>query len=83
MLNETEKYNIVEAYYNYAKIITYGDTYKLSSDSRTIIFHLEGMRITFTVGGKRLKTKNLMPYFLFKKPKRIVSCRALLMERMN
>ena len=49
------KHSIIGAYYNYAKVITHGDTYRFSSDSRTIIYHLEGKgnRIAFTVEGKR------------------------------
>jgi hypothetical protein len=99
MLTETKEHSIIEAYYNYAKIITHGDTYKFSSDSRTIIFHLEGNRIAFTVGGKRqrmwkdnpnirisnrlIEKLSLMPYFLSQKPKSIVISRALLMEKIN
>jgi hypothetical protein len=99
MFTETKEHSIIEAYYNYAKIIRHGDTYKFSSDSRTIIFHLEGHRIAFTVGGKRqrmwkdnpntriskrlIEKLSLMPYFLSQKPKSIVRSRALLMEKIN
>tara|TARA_R110000772_G_scaffold96962_2_gene195989 strand:- start:330 stop:629 length:300 start_codon:yes stop_codon:yes gene_type:complete len=99
MFTETKEHSIIEAYYNYAKIINYGDTYKFSSDSRTITFHLEGRRIAFTVGGKRhrmwkdnpniriskkmIEKLSLMPYFLSQKPKSIVISRALLMEKIN
>jgi len=93
------KHSIIEAYYNYAKVITYGDTYKFSSCSNTIIYHLEGNRVEFTVEGKRHRmwkeTSNIrigkrlieklsdMPYFLSKKPKSIARSRALLMEKIN
>ena len=52
---ESDRHSIIEAYYNYVGVITHGDTYKFSPDSRTIIYHLEGKgkRIAFTVGGKR------------------------------
>lgn len=55
MFTEIKSHSIIEAYYNYVGVITHGDTYKFSSDSRTIIYHLEGKsnRIAFTVGGKR------------------------------
>lgn len=55
MLTEIKSHSIIEAYYNYVDIITHGDTYKFSPDSRTIIYHLEGKgkRIAFTVEGKR------------------------------
>ena len=55
MFTETKAHSIIEAYYNYVGVITHGDTYKFSSDSRTIIYHLEGKgnRIAFTVEGKR------------------------------
>ena len=93
------KHSIIEAYYNYAKTIEHGDTYKFSSYSRTIIFHMEGHRIAFTVGGKRYRmwkeSPNIrigrrviqklsdMPYFLSQKPKSMVRSRALLMEKIN
>lgn len=53
MFTEIKSHSIIEAYYNYAKVITHGDTYKFSSCSNTIIYHLEGNRIAFTVEGKR------------------------------
>lgn len=99
MFTETKSHSIIEAYYNYAKVITHGDTYKFSSCSNTIIYHLEGNRIEFTVEGKRhrmwkettnirigrglIKQLGLMPYFPSQKPKSIVRSRALLMEKIN
>ena len=93
------KHSIIGAYYNYAKVITHGDTYRFSSDSRTIIYHLEGNRIAFTIEGKRhrmwkenrniriskrlIERLSLMPYFLSQKPNGIVRSRALLMEKIN
>ena len=77
------KHSIIGAYYNYAKVITHGDTYRFSSDSRTIIYHLEGNRISLTVGGKKHIIDMLMPYFQIQKPNGIVRSRALLIEKIN